>query len=263
MSFCDDCVKGVIHDGNPQGHWEEPGGVKSYVATPQEGDYPKDTVVLYLPDIFGPHLRNAQLLADDFARNGWKTVIPDYFDNDPAPIDAFEPGNDFNIQQWFAKHGQDKTRPLLDKVLAALKEEGVTKILATGYCYGARYVFDLAFDNLIDVAVVSHPTFISIEDLEKYSTTAKAPLLINSCTNDTQFPHEKQAKADEILGDAKFAPGYKREYFEGCTHGFAVRGDLSDPKVKAGKEGAFKATVTWFKNHSVMGATQVSGHAHL
>lgn len=101
--------------------------------------------------------------------------------------------NDFNIQQWFAKHGQDKTRPLLDKVLAALKEEGVTKILATGYCYGgmlclatqlpcestylqgetdwgcslsARYVFDLAFDNLIDVAVVSHPTFISIEDLE-------------------------------------------------------------------------------------------------
>lgn len=57
------------------------------------------------------------------------------------------------------------------------------------------------------------------------------------------FPLESQAKADEIFG--KFEPGYKREYFEGCTHGFAVRGDLSDPKVKAGKEGAFKAAAEW------------------
>jgi hypothetical protein len=49
-----------------------------------------------------------------------------------------------------------------------------------------------------------------------------------------------------MLGDDKFAPGYKREYFPKCTHGFAVRGDLSIPEVKAGKEGAFKAAVEWF-----------------
>lgn len=72
------------------------------------------------------------------------------------------------------------------------------------------------------------------------------PLLINSCTVDSQFPIPAQEKADQILGNGKFEPGYKREYFDGCTHGFAVRGDLSDPKVKAGKEGAFKATVEWF-----------------
>jgi dienelactone hydrolase len=83
--------------------------------------------------------------------------------------------------------------------------------------------------------------------LQKYASDSKAPLLINSCTVDQQFPHESQAVADEILG--KFAPGYKREYFEGCTHGFAVRGDMSDEKVKAGKEGAFKATVGWFQKH--------------
>ena len=27
---------------------------------------------------------------------------------------------------------------------------------------------------------------------------------------------------------------------------FQVRGDISDPKVKAGREGAFKASVEWF-----------------
>jgi hypothetical protein len=63
------------------------------------------------------------------------------------------------------------------------------------------------------------------------------------------FPAEAQAKADEILGGGKFKPGYKREYWEGCTHGFGVRGDLSNPKVKAGKEGAFNAAVKWFFDH--------------
>jgi len=51
------------------------------------------------------------------------------------------------------------------------------------------------------------------------------------------------------LGDGKFKPGYKREYFNGCTHGFAVRGDMNNPEVKAGKEGAFKASVEWFLKH--------------
>ena len=82
--------------------------------------------------------------------------------------------------------------------------------------------------------------------LQKYRSTSKAPLLINSCEFDSQFPIEAQAQADEILGGGKFAPGYKRNFYPGCTHGFAVRGDLSDPKVKAGKEGAFKETVEWF-----------------
>ena len=80
--------------------------------------------------------------------------------------------------------------------------------------------------------------------MQRYITSSKAPLLINSCTIDTQFPKEIHSQVDEIF--AKFEPGYKREYFEGCRHGFAVRGDLDDPKVKAGKEGAFKSAAEWF-----------------
>jgi hypothetical protein len=62
------------------------------------------------------------------------------------------------------------------------------------------------------------------------------------------FPIEAQATTDKLMGDGKFAPGYKREYWEGCSHGFAVRGDMSKPEIKAGKEGAFKSTVEWFLN---------------
>jgi len=247
MSFCKDCVSGVTHEGTPEGKWEEVGGVKSYVATPTV-DYPKDKVVLFLADIYGPQLINAQLLADDFARNGFKTIAPDYLNDDPCPPDALSPGSGFDIGKWFVNHTEKQTRPPLDKVLAALKEQGVTSIGATGYCLGGRYTFDLAFENLISVGVVSHPSLLKVPaDLEKYISDSKAPLLINSCTFDEQFPIASQDKADELF--AKFAPGYKRNYFDGCTHGFAVRGDLSKPEVKAGKEGSFKSTVEWFLKH--------------
>ena len=106
---------------------------------------------------------------------------------------------------------------------------------------------------------------------QEYRDTVKAPLLINSCENDPTFPQDAQAKADELLGGGKFAPGYERTYWDGCTHGFAVRGDLvsrrvhriavsrrslcngcfvqSNPKIKAGKEGAFEAAIKFFNKH--------------
>ena len=61
--------------------------------------------------------------------------------------------------------------------------------------------------------------------MKEYFEKAKAPLLINSCEVDNAFPQDAQKVADEIF-KGKFAPGYERTYWEGCTHGFAVRGDL-------------------------------------
>jgi hypothetical protein len=52
-----------------------------------------------------------------------------------------------------------------------------------------------------------------------------------------------------VLGDGQYTPGYVREHWAGCTHGFANRGDVSIPLVKAGKEGAFNAAVKFFKEH--------------
>ncbi|KAJ3908782.1 dienelactone hydrolase endo-1,3,1,4-beta-D-glucanase [Lentinula edodes] len=245
MSFCEHCVKGVTHEGEPAGKWEEINGVNSYVATPSK-DYPKDKVIVLLTDIFGPQLINNRLLADDFAANGFKTVIPDLFSGDPAPVSAFNPGSTWSLTEWFKSHGPKNTRPSIDKIIEGLKKDGVTSFGVIGYCFGGRYTFDLAFDGIPKAAAVAHPSLLKIpEDLETFAAKATAPLLINSCTTDPQFPLEAQAKADELLGNGKYAPGYKREFFEGCTHGFAVRGDMSDPKVKAGKEGSFKATVEW------------------
>ena len=61
---------------------------------------------------------------------------------------------------------------------------------------------------------------------QKYAKIAKAPLLINACETDGQWPKEKQDRAIEVLKD--FAPGFSQPYFEGCTHGFGVSIRLSN-----------------------------------
>ncbi|KAH8833223.1 dienelactone hydrolase endo-1,3,1,4-beta-D-glucanase [Flagelloscypha sp. PMI_526] len=239
MSFCKDCVSGTI---------EEINGVTTYIATPNV-DYPKDKAVLILTDAFGLPLVNNKLLADSFAANGFYAVVPDIFNGDPVTMAALESG-EFKFVEWIPNHGAAQTRPPIDKVITWLKDKGVTEFGAAGYCFGARYVFDLAFENIIKAAVVSHPSMLEApKDLQEYFDKSTAPLLINSCTNDEQFPLEKQEIADNILGDGKFKPGYKREHFEGANHGFAVRGDRENPKKKADMDGAFQNAAGWLLNN--------------
>ncbi|KAI0630599.1 alpha/beta-hydrolase [Trametes polyzona] len=248
MSLCKHCVSGVRHEGTPEGTTTQIAGIETYVATPS-GEYPKDKAILFLTDVFGLKLENNRLLADDYARNGFKVYVPDLFNGDALPADALSGGN-FDLMAWLGKHTAPDVLEIVRKVIAALKAEGVTKFAAIGFCFGARPAFDLAFNNEVAVVAVSHPSLLQVPaDLEKYLSDSKAPLLINSCETDSMFPQEAQAKADEILGGGKFAPGYERTYWPGCTHGFAVRGDISDPKVKAGREGAFKATVEFLIKH--------------
>ncbi|KAH9057909.1 dienelactone hydrolase [Lactarius deliciosus] len=246
MSFCKHCTSGVRHEGTAEGTYEEINGIKTYVATPKT-DYPKDKAIIFLTDAFGLELDNNLLLIDDFARNGFKVYGPDLFEGDPVDQNAFEPGFNFDVVKWFSKHTAEHTGERVRTVIQELKSKRITVFGATGYCYGGRLVFDLAFENIIHVSVVSHPSLLKPEDLDIYPAKSKAPLLINSCEIDTQFPKELAESTDEKF--AKFEPGYKRTYWEGVSHGFAVRGDLTDLAVAAAKEGAFKATVEWFINH--------------
>ncbi|GBE86631.1 alpha/beta-hydrolase [Sparassis latifolia] len=248
MSLCEYCVTGVIHEGVAEGKFEKVGGIECYVATPTK-DYAKDTVILHLTDLFGIQLINHQLLADSYARNGLKVVVPDILFGDAVPLSALSGDSDFDFDAWLGNHGPNVMKPIVEKVITALKAEGVTKFGVIGYCYGARGAVDLAFLGVPSAVVLNHPFLLQIPaDLEKYKEVSKASLLINSCETDPMFPQDAQAKADELFASG-FAPGYKRLFWEGCAHGFSVRGDLSDPKVKAGKEGAFKEAVKFFKKH--------------
>ena len=46
----------------------------------------------------------------------------------------------WNVQNWIPNHGPEQTRPPLDKVIAGLKEQGVTTFGAVGYCLGGTFI---------------------------------------------------------------------------------------------------------------------------
>ncbi|KAF8592232.1 dienelactone hydrolase [Ramaria rubella] len=223
-TLCPDCISGVRHEGTPTGKIKKIGGVDVYVATPTR-EYPKEKALLFLPGDVGFHVAQEWYFID-CATDGMgvpldnsQVYIIDLFDGDPIPLAIFEDKASrasFDIEGWIQRHDELVTRPILDSVIAALKERGIREFAAIGYCFGGKYVVNLAQDNVIKVGAVSHPPCVT---------------------------------ADKLLGDGKYTPGYKRVHWEGCTHGFAVRGDMADPKVKAGKEGSFKETAAWIRKY--------------
>ncbi|KAA1467612.1 dienelactone hydrolase endo-1,3,1,4-beta-D-glucanase [Dentipellis sp. KUC8613] len=249
MSFCKHCIQGVRHEGVPEGKFEIIGNIKTYVATPS-GECPKDKAILFLTDGFGPELDNNLLLADDFARNGFRVYLPDLFDGDPVPAEVLSSngalGNNFDFSQWISNHSPAPAQAKVEAVVDVLKSQGVTRFGAIGYCYGGRLCFNLAFENKVHAVVGNHPSMLELSDIDKYAETASAPLLLNTCEIDPAFTAEKQSRADEVLGGGRYKPGYERIFWPGATHGFAVRGDLDNPQVKEAKEGAFKSGVEWF-----------------
>ncbi|KAL8286150.1 hypothetical protein RQP46_004638 [Phenoliferia psychrophenolica] len=246
---CPDCLNGAIHEGTPVGKTETIAGVATYVSLPPAGTYDKDKAVVFLGDIFGQYA-NAKLLADSFAANGFATYFPDYLHGDPVPLESMNAGATFDRVAWKEAHPPSRVRSGLDPVLKYLREAGVSKIGATGYCFGGKYVSDLAIENAIEAGVAAHPANIIVpDDIEAWLAKSKVPLLFNACEIDQTWPQETQALAAKLM--ASYGPGWKQNYYAGCRHGFGTRADLSIPEQKHGKEDAFKETVEWFKKYLV------------
>lgn len=125
--------------------------------------HPK-TAILFLPDVIGIW-QNSKLLADQFAANGYYTLMPDLFNGDPIPLNR--PAN-FDFQKWIA-HGSDGKRPhttkdvdlIVETAIKDLKSQGYTKIGAVGYCFGAKSVLRFLNGKGVDVGYCAHPVRLS------------------------------------------------------------------------------------------------------
>jgi dienelactone hydrolase len=95
----------------------------------------------------------------------------------------------FDVKGWMARQNQPTVLARTLKVVAALKEQGVVALGATGYCYGGRICMDLAFENLTKVIVISHPTFLQVpEDFEVCSIQPSTILRSQPGYEETQGP---------------------------------------------------------------------------
>jgi dienelactone hydrolase len=109
--------------------------VEMYCAAPHNG--PNGKGVLILSDLMGHKSINIQLVADNFAVNGYMAIVPDLFKGDAV---VERPPN-FDILNWLKEHLPDQIDPIVETTIGALKQYGkCTKIAGVGYCLGAKYV---------------------------------------------------------------------------------------------------------------------------
>jgi dienelactone hydrolase len=125
--------------------------------------------ILYLPDAYGLELVNNKLLADDFARAGYFTVIPDIFRGDPVPQRLLTEGfSNFDFPTWIGSHSTTRVEPIIDAAIKGMQDLGVKNIGAVGYCFGGRYVIRyLAPGKAVDAGFIAHPSLVETEEVEK------------------------------------------------------------------------------------------------
>jgi len=238
------CTIGIKHEGEAKGELKTINGIPAYISLPESKD--TSTAIVILPDVIGHEFINAQLIADQFAANGYYVVMPDLFQGDPVKLNRPE---GFDIMNWLQKGGPegkghlpDQVDPIVEKTLAYVKEQGAKKIGAVGYCFGGKYVARfLAKGKGVDVGYTAHPSFVDEEEIKGMT----GPLSIAAAETDQIFPEEKRHKTEQLLKEMGTIP-YQVVLYSGVEHGFAVRADLSKNDVKFAKEAAFLQAVQWF-----------------
>jgi len=261
--LCDKCVSGHIHQGTPKGKEETIADLPTYVASPSDGSSNK--TVIFVTDIFGYKLNNVRLLADEYAEQGFKVLIPDLFDGDyvddsllkaiaPQQSDAepslVQKGVDgakvaASLGPWVAKHREAVTKPILIKFVEAVKAQG-GKVGTVGFCWGGRYSILLCSDNdypHLDAAVANHPSFLAVPDEVK---AVNKPVLIQVGDSDSMMPMDQVNQAKEIFSGKS---NCEVSVFPGAVHGFSVRGDQNNEKEKHQKTDSADAAIKFLKQH--------------
>lgn len=133
------------------------GKYDAYIATPDPSSA-KDGALLYIPDVISIW-QNSKLMADQFAANGYLTLIIDPFNGDPLPLNR---PDGFDIFSWLAKgstgdnpHTKEAVDPIIETAIKYLKEEkGVKKLGAVGYCFGAKVCIYFILFYFISVSII-------------------------------------------------------------------------------------------------------------
>ncbi|KAF7591375.1 hypothetical protein BBP40_001601 [Aspergillus hancockii] len=234
------CASGFKHEGNPVGEIKDVNGVSTYIVYPK--DKSTEKVVVFLSDIFGIYI-NAQLLADEYAANGYTCVIPDLFRGDAIKLSDMESGK-ADLPSWLPNHQPAQVEPVVESTIKYVREElGAKRVAGVGYCFGAKYVTRFLKNGKLDVGFNAHPSFVTHEELGAIT----GPLSIAASEIDNIFTTQLRHESEETL--KKTGQAWQINLFSGVSHGFAVRADLSNKHFKFAKEQAFCQAVNWLRQY--------------
>ncbi|KAJ8747555.1 hypothetical protein K2173_013051 [Erythroxylum novogranatense] len=224
----------TLNPASGVGRTEKVGGLDCYVV----GAPDSKRAILLASDVFGFEAPNFRKLADKIAAAGFYVVVPDYIYGDPFVPEKTD------IQTWLKSHSPDKITEDVKPVIDTIKSQGASEIGAAGFCLGAKVVVQLANSGFIQVAVLLHPSFVTVDHIKE----VKVPISILGAENDQMSPPELLKQFEDIL-TAKSEVASHVKIFPKVSHGWTVRYSVEDEAaVKAANE-AHGDMLEWFAKY--------------
>ncbi|GKA24054.1 endo-1,3;1,4-beta-D-glucanase-like protein [Tanacetum coccineum] len=211
------------------GNVRQIGSLNCYVS----GNPHSKIAIILASDVWGygaPKLRN---VADKVASAGYYVVVPDFFHGDPLTPEAPK-------EEWLKKHAPEQAVEFAKPLIQALKEKGICKVAAAGFCWGAKGVVELAKAADIQVAALLHPSFVSLDDIKG----VKVPTGILSAELDKKFPPELVKECEAALCANRIEHFVK--VYPGVAHGWTIRYKDDDEAAKKSAFEAHQDLVDWF-----------------
>ncbi|KAL3749212.1 hypothetical protein ACJRO7_010327 [Eucalyptus globulus] len=215
------------------GRVEQLGGLDAYVVGSQDSKL----AILLLSDVFGYEAPNLRKLADKVAAAGFYVVVPDYFCGDPfAPENHERP-----FMVWIKDHGTDKGFEDTKPVIQALKSKGISTIGAAGFCWGGKVAVELAKCELVQAAVLLHPSFVTLDDIKG----VKVPIAVLGAEIDQMSTPELLKQFEEVLSAKSEIDAFVK-IFPKVSHGWTVRYKVEDEAAVKSAEEAHSDMIQWF-----------------
>ncbi|KAH7522401.1 hypothetical protein FEM48_Zijuj07G0134400 [Ziziphus jujuba var. spinosa] len=218
------------------GHVQKLAGLDTYVT----GSPDSKLAILLVSDVFGYDAPNLRYLADKAAATGFFVVVPDFWHGDPyVPKNAERPLEGFNV--WLKDHRTDKATLEARSVIEILKSKGVSSVGAAGCCLGAKVVVELAKTDIIQAAVLLHPTYVTVEDISE----VKGPITILGAEIDEISPPELIKQFEAVLA-RKSGVEFFVKVCPKVAHGWTIRYDVGDEEAVKNAEEAHQILLEWF-----------------
>ncbi|XP_015888255.2 endo-1,3;1,4-beta-D-glucanase-like isoform X1 [Ziziphus jujuba] len=220
------------------GHVANFGGLNTYVT----GSPFALLSIILISDVFGFEAPNLRTLADKSAAAGFFVAVPDFFHGDPYVSD-----NPYNrtIDDWLKDHDPIKGSAQAKAFIDALKEKGVSKIGAAGFCWGGKVAVELSKTDYIQASVLLHPAFTTVDDFKD----VKVPISILGAEFDELTPPKAVKQYEEVLATKSDHVDYFVKVFRNVSHGWTTRYNNSDPVAVEKANEAHEYMLKWFVQH--------------
>ena len=215
---------------------------------------PGDRAILVWPEVFGweGRLKN---ICDQLASEGYFVVMPDHMRGE-----TMSTGGQGFLKKW-ADYDSVTGPDITEKLLPYLKQNGVTKIGAIGFCWGAWVIHRASAAGVpLLCGAGCHPS-VRLENMadgpgdeKALAEQVRCPMLLAAAGNDPENVKEGGA-VSEIL--KKRFPTSVIRSFPAQQHGWVSRGDVTDDTVANGVRDALQLCQDFFVAH--MGAGSSNG----